>query len=359
MKQVFGKKQILWAGAIIVIVAGVALVAFQYRYVILSKTNVNLPSNDGEQTLGLRKIADVPLEGGASRFDYQSIDAPRGLLFIAHLGAGQVVVFDLKQQKVTAYITDVASAHGLIVAPEAGRVYAAATGTHQIAVIDENTFHIIACADGGQYPDGVAFDPGNQKIFVSDESGGAVIVIDARTNQRTNRIDLGGEVGNTMFDANGHQIIAAAQGRGQLVLIDPQSEKVTSSIDIPGCDGPHGFTVDSPARLAFVSCEQNAKLFVVDLNGKKIIASDSVGEIPDVLAYDAGLHRLYVAAESGVVAVFQTRGAALEKIGQTYLAPNAHSIAVDQDTHRVYLPLENIDGQPVLRIFETVTAGNK
>lgn len=317
------------------------------------------PTNDKAQSLGLRQVADIPLEGGTTRFDYQSVDEQRGLLFIAHLGSDQVVVFDLKQQKVAAYIPGVAGAHGLIAVPELGRVYASATNTHQIAVIDENTFRVIARADGGQYPDGVAFDPENQKVFVSDETGGGLIVIDARTNQRTNRIDLGGEVGNTQYDATGHRIVSAAQGRNQLALIDPKGEKITSRIDVPGCAGPHGFSLDSPSGLAFVSCEQNAKLFVVELNTKQITASDRVGETPDVLAYDTGLNRLYVAAESGVVAVFHTRGATLEKIGETNLAPNAHTIAVDQQTHRVYLPLENINGHPVLRIFEPTQTTSK
>ncbi len=314
------------------------------------------PSNDPARAIGLRAIADIPLEGGASRFDYQSIDPQRSLLFIAHLGAGQVVVFDLKQQKVAAYIPDVAGVHGLIAVPESARVYASATGSRQVAVIDETSFRVIARADGGQYPDGVAFDPENQKVFVSDESGGAVIVVDARTNRQTNRIDLGGEAGNTFYDATGHQVISAAQGRNQLVLIDPKTEKVTSSIGVPGCDGPHGFYLDSAARRAYVSCEQNAKLFVVDLDSKQVSGGDTVGNIPDVLAYDPGLHRLYVAAESGVVAVFQTGGATLTKIGETYLAPNAHTITVDPATHRVSLPLENIDGHPLLRILEPLQA---
>src|SRR5574340_957588 len=77
---------------------------------------------------------------------------------------------------------------------------------------------------------------------------------------------------------------------------------------------------DSPSRVAFVSCEGNATLVVVDLNTKRVIASDRVGNIPDVLAFDPGLRRLYVAAESGVVAAFQMSGSTLQKIGQTYLA---------------------------------------
>jgi hypothetical protein len=32
-------------------------------------------------------------------------------------------------------------------------------------------------------------------------------------------------------------------------------------------------------------------------------------------------------------------------------APHAHTVAVDPRTHRVYLPLENVGGRPVLRIL--------
>ncbi len=334
----------------LVLLSALLAVAFPYRYLVLSRLNVNLGQN--QSALGLRRVAEIPLEGGATRFDYQSIDPQRGLLFISHLGASQIVVFDLKQQRVVGYVPDVASVHGLFVVPETGRVYASATGTRQVAVIDTQSLQIIARADGGEYPDGLAYDPENQKVFVSDESGGADIVIDARTNQRTNRIDLGGEVGNTEYDALGHQILAAAQGRNQLAFIDPQREQVAEYIGLPGCEGPHGFYVDSPSRTAFVSCADNAKLVVVDLSAKRVIASDSVGDDPDVLAFDSALRRLYVAAESGIVAVFAARGSTLEKIGQGYLAPSAHTIAVDSQTHRVYVPLENVNGRPVLRVYE-------
>src|SRR5262249_54709643 len=108
----------------------------------------------------------------------------------------------------------------------------------------------------------------------------------------------------------------------------------------------------SPARMAFVSCQGNAQLVVVDLTAQRVVGQESVGDIPDVLAFDSGLQRLYVAAESGVVATFDVSGSMLKKIGQTYLAPNAHTIAVDSKTHRVYVPMENVDGRPVLRIYE-------
>src|SRR5439155_24861894 len=48
----------------------------------------------------LRVVSDVPLPGSASRFDYQSLEAVSGRLFISHMGVGQLVVFDVRAGKV-------------------------------------------------------------------------------------------------------------------------------------------------------------------------------------------------------------------------------------------------------------------
>jgi hypothetical protein len=32
--------------------------------------------------------------------------------------------------------------------------------------------------------------------------------------------------------------------------------------------------------------------------------------------------------------------------------PHAHTVCVDPETHLVYIPLENIDGHPILRIMK-------
>ena len=99
-----------------------------------------------------------------------------------------------------------------------------------------------------------------------------------------------------------------------------------------------------------MACEENAKLAVFDLDAKKMTAIHSAGADPDVLALDKGFGRLYVSAESGVISIFDERDKSLVKIGEGFFAANAHSVAVDQRTHRVYFPLQNVGGKPVLRI---------
>lgn len=345
------RRRMLSIGVPIILIASGLVLAFPYRYIILSKLNVN-PAENSAQALGLRQVAEIPLPDSASRLDYASIDPDRHMLFIAHLGASRVIAFNLTSQQIAADIPDVASVHGLIAVPQLQRVYASATGNNQVAVIDENSLRVTAQTAGGDYPDGLAYAPDNNKVFVSDENGGTDTVIDAQTNQRVGTIQIGGEVGNTQYDAGSHRILVAAQSKNQLVMIDPSSDAIVQRVDLPGCSEPHGVYLDSTARLAFVACAANATLVTLDLSKMQEIGTQSIGDDPDVLAFDYGLHRLYVAAESGIVSVFQERGTALDKIGQVYLAPNAHTIAVDSTTHRVYVPLENIDGHPVLRVYE-------
>jgi len=55
-----------------------------------------------------------------------------------------------------------------------------------------------------------------------------------------------------------------------------------------------------------------------------------------------------------VVSVFQERGGDLVKMGEKFLADEAHTVAVDQRTHRVYFALQDIAGRPVIRVMKPV-----
>jgi YVTN family beta-propeller protein len=236
--------------------------------------------------LPLKTLGDVTLDGGASRFDYQSIDPASRRLYIAHLGASQVVVYDLAAQKVIKDIQDVASVHGVLAVPSLGRVYASATGDNQVAVIDADSLAVVKRIPVGQYPDGMAYDPDTYQLYVSDETGRTVSVVDARTEAFVRDIRIGGEVGNTQYDAAGKMIYVADQTDDQLVAIDPARQDVSARYDLPGCHGPHGFMIDPATHYALVTCEDNAKLVVFDLAAKRILATDSVGATPDVVALD-------------------------------------------------------------------------
>ncbi|KVD96878.1 hypothetical protein WI90_34040 [Burkholderia ubonensis] len=302
--------------------------------------------------LPLKHVADIPLPGRPTRLDYASLDPSRNLLFIAHLGDGEVVVFDTRASRVTARIADVSSVHGVLAVPELSRVYASATGTDEIVAIDAATSKIVARMPGGHYPDGMAYAPDVRKLYVSDEYGKTETVIDVRSNRRVATIALDGEAGNSQYDPVSRHVFVNVQTRRQLVEIDPATDRVVGRFDLPGAKGNHGLLIDARDGLAFIACEGNDKLIVFDLHTKQVVRSFDVGADPDVLALDPGPGTLYVAGEAGTVSMFRVRRTDVAGIGEGRVGPNAHVVAVDATTHRAYFPLKRVDGRPVLRIFE-------
>ena len=306
----------------------------------------------------LRKVADIPLPGKAVRFDYQSLDGSHGRLYIAHMNADQLVVFDTAKREVVANLDGFPRVHGVWAVPELGRVYASATGEHKIAVVDMQTLKTVAKAGPVNYPDGIAYAPVQKRVFVSDEHGDADAVVDATTNTLMTAIPLGGGAGNTVYDSESGHILVAVHEKNELVAIDPATAKIIGRYLVSGIKSPHGVALDVKTRLAFVAGEENHQLALVDLTNMQVLDTYPVGEDPDVLAFDPGLKQLYVSAESGNVTVFQEKGKTLVNVGSLSM-PHAHTVSVDPATHLVYFPLENIEGHPLLRIMEPTTPNDK
>ncbi|BBQ03412.1 hypothetical protein BSFA1_85400 (plasmid) [Burkholderia sp. SFA1] len=301
--------------------------------------------------LPLDHVADVPLPGRATRFDYESGDPARNLLFVAHLGDGEVVAFDMSAGRVVATIPEVAEVHGVLVVPELARVFASATGTNEVVVIDETTLKIIARTPGGIYPDGMAYAPPVHKLYVSDETGKTETVIDTTTNQRVATIALGGEVGNTQYDPVSQHVFVNVQTRQQLIEIDPTKDAIVARIDLPGARGNHGLLIVPELHLAFIACEGNDRLLVLDMRTMRVSQYFDVGDGPDVLAFDSSDRMIYVASESGVVSMFKADGMRVTKVAEGDLGPNAHVVYVDGKTRRSYFPLKSVEGHPMLRIM--------
>jgi DNA-binding beta-propeller fold protein YncE len=312
---------------------------------------VPLASAQAAPKPGLRLVREIPLPGPANRFDYQSLDPATGRIYMNHMNAGRTVVFDANNGKVVTEIMDLPRATGVWAVPSHHQVYVSAAGAHEVAIIDDRTLKIISRVGSIQFPDGIAYAPEADKVFVSDESGGNDVVIDPNTMKKRSTIDLGGEAGNTHYDSVSHCILVAVQTKDQLVAIDPVSERIVKRYALPGSDNPHGFTLDEPERLAFISSEGNGMLQVLDLRTMKVLQTLKVPDDPDVLAWDPALRRLYVASESGALSAYWVDGSILRPVGEMR-APRAHTVSVDPRTHLVYLPLENVNGHPVLRIFE-------
>src|SRR6202165_5031268 len=165
----------------------------------LEAARLSNAASDNTKLVPSKKVAEIPMPGPAVRFDYQSLDSSQGRLYIAHMNADQLVVFDTKKREVVANLDGFRRVHGVWAVPELGRVYASVTGEHKVATVDMKTLQTLARIGPINYPDGIAYAPGPQRIFVSDEHGNVDAVIDTDRKSVLTSIPLGGGAGNTGY----------------------------------------------------------------------------------------------------------------------------------------------------------------
>jgi DNA-binding beta-propeller fold protein YncE len=122
-----------------------------------------------------------------------------------------------------------------------------------------------------------------------------------------------------------------------IAAIDPATDKVVWLRPVQGCKGNHGMALDVRRRRAFLACEGNSRLAAFDLVTLKTIATMPLPPGPDVVQFDPGLGRIYVACSSGAISVFQEDDPDhFRKLADVPVQRRVHSLAVDVRTHPVY-----------------------
>jgi YVTN family beta-propeller protein len=301
--------------------------------------------------LQVQEIADIQLTGGANRFDYTYLDPHTRLLYLTHSASNTMIIFDTVSRKMVANIPGIADAHDVAVASDLGLIFVTSNTANQVVVMNAHTNAIISRIPVGDSPDGLIYDQPDHKVFVADEAGQNDAVIDTHTQRRIAEIPLGGDAGDVEYDAISHHIYAVVATLNQLLTIDPVSDTIIARAPLPGCQGGQDLVLDEQQRVAYVDCADNATLLMLDLVSMKVLSTQTVGNNPDLMALDSGWHYLYVASESGVVSVFDVHERTIKEVDDGFVDPGgAHTIAVDQQTHYIYLPLENVGGMPILRI---------
>jgi hypothetical protein len=325
---------------------------------------------------------------------------------------GHIVVFDTWQDRLIARIP-IPQVAGMVDAPDLHKVYAADAEENIIYSIDVHTLKPTPIQlDDLESPDAVGYDPVEHKIFVSDVGAPAdpkktlnpdrnnqnVVVIDALSDTVITKINIGNlpklpgeqapttqpnnvptfgyDVGHNKYDEVQHRVFVTTQilhdaddpnpfalpppGTGELVSIDALTDKIVDRLQLPvTCSTPHGLALDTQQEIAFIACtdfdtDRNLvqNLVRVDLKSMRVIPADPtkmrLEAGPDIILIDHRLHVLFVACKAGI-SVFAEQAGAFHKLGDYVLGKGTHTIAMDEETQYIYLPL-NVGGRPTLRI---------
>jgi DNA-binding beta-propeller fold protein YncE len=313
-----------------------------------------LPGSMGQKRgATLKKVGEFDLPGPAGkRFDYLTIDPEDRYLISAHLAAGQTYVIDLRSNKVVATVTDTPGAEGVEYVAELRKFYTSNAGDNTIGVVDLRQMKVVKKIHTEKKPDGSAYAGPFHKLYVSDERGKAEAVVDVTKDEIIKTLHFESETGMPQYDPVARKVYVNLQDQNIFAVIDPATDEVVGRYPVGRCKGNHGMTLDPERHRAFLSCEENNIMTVFDLDRHEAIAFLPLADGPDVIKFDPGLQRIYVACYTGAISVFHQDDADHYRKVEDFPVQHAvHTLAIDLSTHRVYTPEQEENGKPVARMI--------
>jgi DNA-binding beta-propeller fold protein YncE len=306
----------------------------------------------------LKQVAKFDLPGpGGKRFDYLTIDEDDHYLISAHLAADQTYVNDLATNKIVATIVDTPGAEGVEYVPELKKVYTSNAHDNTIGVVDLRQMRVVKKLKTETKPDGSTYAAPFHKLYVYDERGKAEAVVDVTRDEIVKTLRFDSETGMPQYDPLARKVYVNLQDQNLLAVIDPATDQVVGRYPVGKCRGNHGMALDPGHHRAFLSCEENDLMAVFDLDKNAPIAFLTLASGPDVIKFDPGLRRIYVACYSGAISIFQEDDPDhYRKLEDFHVQHAVHTAAVELKTHRLYTPEQEEDGKPVARmiVYEAV-----
>jgi DNA-binding beta-propeller fold protein YncE len=309
----------------------------------------------------LKKLTEFDLPGpGGKRFDYLMIDMDDHYLISAHLAADQTYVIDLAANKVVAVVTDTPGAEGVEYVPELRKFYTSNARDNTIGVVDLKQMKVIKKLKTEAKPDGSAYAAPFHKLYVSDERGNAEAIVDVTKDEIVKTLHFDSETGMPQYDPVARKVYVNLQDQNVFAVIDPATDNVVGRYPVGKCKGNHGMALDPEHHRAFLSCEGNELMTVFDLDKNVPIAFLPLAGGPDVIKFDPGLGRIYVACYGGAISVFQQDDVDHYRKLEDFRVQHAvHTVAVDLKTHRLYTPEQEENGKPVARMVVYEALNNR
>ncbi len=335
-------------GPYLIVIAGLIGLLLRFSSPVLAQTSGKT----------LKKINTIELPGEkGKRFDYLTIDYQHRYLLSAHLGASMTYVIDLKSEKLLKEIEGTKGVEGIEYVPELNKAYTSDWYERSIGVIDLQKLALVKKIPAIDKPDGSAYATPFHKLYVSDERAKTLIVVDVIKDEVVNKITFRSETGMPQYDSVSRKIYVNLQDLNLFAVIDPMTDNIEGTYTVGECTGNHGMALDQQNRLAFLVCEESDKLAVFSLDSHKTIATVKIPSGGDVVKFDPGLNRIYVACYDGYISVIHEDSPThFTKLEDFKVQPKVHSLAVDLLTHRVYAPEQEEDGNPVSRmvVYEAI-----
>lgn len=293
-----------------------------------------LPARAQEGMGPYRLVKEIPI-GGASSWDYLSIDPKMHRLYVSH--GDSVAVVDTTNDTLIGRIVNTPGVHGIAVAPELARVFISDGRENTVSVVDPQTFATMSKLDAGENPDAIIFEPGQTEVYAFNGRSHSATVIAADVGGVVATIPLPGKPEFAACDPAAGRVYDNIEDKNEVAVIDTKSHRVTALWPIAPGQSASGMAIDLDNHRLFVGCH-NRLLVMMDSRNGAVVATAPIGAGVDAVAYDPAWDMIFTSnGEGDVTIMHEDTPSRLTVLQTVQTRPGARTMALDRQTHKIYL----------------------
>ena len=315
-----------------------------------------MPGKPAEGTsVHFEGYVELPGHSMLSVLDYLTVSGSN--LFVTSESAGAVYKIALHDRglptagDVTVFSGE-ASTHGVVIDPTSQLAYVTRSEVDTVDIFDPRTMQLFKRIPVAADPDALAYDSRNKLFYAAGGESNTATLIDPRTLASVAKIPLGGRPEFVVFDPGSGLLYQNLEDADTLIMVDLSKRAVVGRLGLWPCIAPTGMALDERRQRLFIGCKDNAILAVVDIAARRVLTTVPIGKGVDSVAFDQQLQRIYTTGKTGVLVVIQQEPSGsyrvLDKLSLHY---GAHTLALDQVTHSLYVGYASLLVKPRIAVF--------
>jgi DNA-binding beta-propeller fold protein YncE len=284
----------------------------------------------------------VEVAGTHGKFDFIKIDSANNRLLACHTGNGSLDVIDITTSKLIKSIPT-GNAQGVAIDSENNRYFVSVSQPTKMVIVASTKLAVFGEVALPGPADLVAYHLETNRVFVCDDDKPEMWVIDPMEKRIVSTINFPrGGMEDLDFDSQDRFLFQCLKDSSELAKLDLMTEKVVAKWSTSPVENPHGMAM-VPGTDQVLIVGGTGKLGLFDLITGQIVGTANVSRQDDEIAYDPTLHRVYCASGLGTISVVSLDRRRLAPLPSVTSSRGAHSIAVDSNTHTVWIAFAKND----------------
>lgn len=305
------------------------------KILIICTLLVTLRGNLLAQVSGYR-VTDSFHIASMGGWDYIAVN--KNKLYVSH--GTQVNILDKKTGDSLGVIPNTTGVHGIAFVNTLNKGYTSNGRLNNVTVFDLTTNKILNQIATGANPDAIFYDDYSKKIITCNGRSNSLSLIDPSTDKVVDTIALSGKPETAVSDGAG-KVFVNIENKSAISEIDIRNIKVETTWSISPGESPSGLAIDRKTKRLFAGCD-NKMLVVLNAENGTVVSTPAIGDGCDGTAFDPQLNYIYSSNGEGTLTIIKEISKdKFEVLENVPTKKGARTIALDLETHTVYLPAAN------------------